>query len=97
MKAYDYPGNARELANVVERAVIMTNGRGIEKQDLPVGLSASVTAQRQREHPPSLAQMEAAYIAETLAATGGNKTESARRLGISRKNLYEKIARYGIE
>ena len=97
LKAYDYPGNARELANVVERAVIVTNDRGIEKQDLPVGLSAAVTAQRQREQPPSLAQIEAAYIAETLAATGGNKTESARILGISRKNLYEKIARYEIE
>jgi DNA-binding NtrC family response regulator len=97
LKAYDYPGNARELANVVERAVIVTNGRGIEKQDLPVGLSAAVTAQRQREQPPSLAQMEAAYIAETLAATGGNKTASARILGISRKNLYEKIARYELE
>ena len=97
LKAYDYPGNARELANVVERAVIVTNGRGVEKQDLPVGLSAAVTAQRQREQPPSLAQMEAAYIAETLAATGGNKTASARILGISRKNLYEKIARYELE
>jgi DNA-binding NtrC family response regulator len=38
--------------------------------------------------------VEAAYISETLAATGGNKTECARILGISRKNLYEKIARY---
>ena len=44
--------------------------------------------------PLSLAQLEAAYISETLAATGGNKTECARILGISRKNLYEKIARY---
>ncbi|HKP81673.1 MAG TPA: sigma-54 dependent transcriptional regulator [Pyrinomonadaceae bacterium] len=97
LKAYEYPGNARELANVVERAVIVATGRGIEEQDLPVGLSAAVTAQQQREKPRSLAQMEAAYIAELLAATGGNKTECARILGISRKNLYEKIARYEIE
>ena len=63
---------------------------------MPAGLSAAVEAQRQREQPPSLAEMEAAYIAEILAATQGNKTECARILGISRKNLYEKIARYKV-
>lgn len=97
LKAYEYPGNARELANVVERAVIVAAGRWIEEQDLPAGLSAAVTAQQQREKPRSLAEMEAAYISELLAATGGNKTECARILGISRKNLYEKIARYELE
>lgn len=97
LKAYEYPGNARELANVVERAVIVATGRWIDEQDLPVGLSAAVTAQQQREKPRSLAEMEAAYISELLAATGGNKTECARILGISRKNLYEKIARYELE
>ena len=97
LKAYEYPGNARELANVVERAVIVATGRLIEEQDLPAGLSAAVTAQQQREKPRSLAEMEAAYITELLAATGGNKTECARILGISRKNLYEKIARYELE
>ena len=97
LKAYEYPGNARELANVVERAVIVAAGRWIEEQDLPVGLSAAVTAQQQREKPRSLAEMEAAYISELLAATRGNKTECARILGISRKNLYEKIARYELE
>jgi len=94
LKSYDYPGNARELANVIERAVIVASGRSIEEDDLPAGLSAAVAVQRQREQPPSLAQMEASYIAEILAATRGNKTQCARILGISRKNLYEKIARY---
>ena len=97
LKAYEYPGNARELANIVERAVIVATGRWIEEQDLPAGLSAAVTAQQQREKPRSLAEMEAAYISELLAVTGGNKTECARILGISRKNLYEKIARYELE
>jgi DNA-binding NtrC family response regulator len=94
LKAYDYPGNARELANVIERAVIVATGRTIDEHDLPVGLSAAVVAQRQKEKPPSLAEMEATYIADVLSATRGNKTECARILGISRKNLYEKIARY---
>ena len=94
LKAYDYPGNARELANAIERAIIVATGRVIDEHDLPAGLSAAVTAQRQKEQPPSLAEMEATYIAEVLSATRGNKTECARILGISRKNLYEKIARY---
>jgi two-component system response regulator AtoC len=94
LQAYEYPGNARELANILERAVIVATRESIEEQDLPAGVTAAVTAQRQKEKPLSLAQMEAAYIAQMLAATRGNKTECARILGISRKNLYEKIARY---
>jgi DNA-binding NtrC family response regulator len=94
LQAYEYPGNARELANIIERAVIVATGRSIEEHDLPVGLKAAVSAQQRKEKPQSLAELEAAYIAEILTATGGNKTECARILGISRKNLYEKIARY---
>jgi DNA-binding NtrC family response regulator len=74
--------------------VIVATGKRLEEEDLPSGLSAAVSAQRQKAKPLSLAELEAAYIAETLAATNGNKTECARILGISRKNLYEKIARY---
>jgi DNA-binding NtrC family response regulator len=94
LSAYDYPGNARELANVIERAVIVANSKWIDEQDLPAGLKAAVSAQQRKEKPMSLAQLEAAYISEILTVTGGNKAECARILGISRKNLYEKIARY---
>ena len=96
LQTYDYPGNVRELANVIERAVIVANGKRLEENDLPGGLSAAVSAQRRREQPQSLAQLEAAYISEILGLTRGNKTQCARILGISRKNLYEKLARYGI-
>lgn len=96
LKAYDYPGNARELANIIERAVIVANGKRLEEHDLPANLSAAVTAQQRKQRPASLAELEAEYIAEILGRTKGNKTECARILGISRKNLYEKIARYGL-
>jgi DNA-binding NtrC family response regulator len=96
LKAYEYPGNARELANIIERAVIVAGGKRVEAHDLPPGVSAAVSAQERKTKPQSLAQLEAVYISEILDATGGNKTECARILGISRKNLYEKIARYGI-
>ena len=94
LQAYEYPGNARELANIIERAVIVATGKRLEETDLAHGLKAAVSAQQRKQKPQSLAQLEAAYISEMLAATGGNKTECARILGISRKNLYEKIARY---
>ena len=96
LKAYDYPGNARELANIIERAVIVATGRKVEEEDLPAGLRAAVSTQQRKSKPQSLAEVEADYIAEILGATGGNKAECARILGISRKNLYEKIARYKI-
>jgi transcriptional regulator with PAS, ATPase and Fis domain len=94
LQSYEYPGNARELSNIIERAVIVATGKSIEEHDLPSAVGAAVNARRQKERPLSLAQMEATYIAQMLAATRGNKTECARILGISRKNLYEKIARY---
>lgn len=97
LRAYEFPGNARELANVVERAVIVAPGKRIDVEHLPASLSAAVKAHQQRQKPLSLAQLEAAYIAETLLATRGNKSECARVLGISRKNLYEKIARYELD
>jgi transcriptional regulator with PAS, ATPase and Fis domain len=96
LHVYEFPGNARELANIVERGVIVGSGKRLEEHDLPASVRASVHTERRREKPQTLAQLEAAYISEMLAATGGNKSECARILGISRKNLYEKIARYNL-
>ena len=96
LAAYDFPGNARELANIVERAVIVSRGRKIDVLDFPSSVTSAVKTKRERERPRTLAELEADYIREMLAATEGNKTECARILGISRKNLYEKIARYGL-
>jgi DNA-binding NtrC family response regulator len=93
-EAYDWPGNVRELANTVERAVIVADGEAVEGAHLPDALRASVTAGRRRHRLKTLAELEADYIFETLEAARGNKSEAARILGISRKNLYEKLARY---
>jgi len=90
---YDFPGNVRELANVVERAVIVAEGESVGAKDLPavVMLAAGVGARRARRQ--TLAELEAEYVREVLEAARGNKSEAARILGISRKNLYEKLAR----
>jgi len=93
LKEYDFPGNVRELANLIERAVIVSSGKRIESEDLPDSLRAAVQLHRRRKRPQSLAEVEAEYVADTLVATNGNKTEAARILGISRKNLYERLAR----
>jgi two-component system response regulator AtoC len=91
--AYDFPGNVRELANIIERAVIVSPGTEIEPADLPEGLRASAKAGVRRDRRPTLAEIETDYIRETLAATNGNKKEAATILGISRKSLYERLAR----
>jgi two-component system response regulator AtoC len=94
LKAYEFPGNVRELANTIERAVIMAESSKMQAADLPEAMRVAVLMQQRAKQRLTLAELEADYISETLAAVGGNKTEAARVLGISRKNLYEKLARY---
>ena len=91
--AYEFPGNVRELANIIERAVIVSSGKEIEAADLPEGVRIAAALRERKSCRLTLAEVEAEYIRETLAATKGNKTEAARILGISRKNLYERLAR----
>ena len=97
LESYEWPGNVRELAHVLERAVIVAEGERVTPVDLPESLRAAAALERRRTRRPTLAEMEAEYIAETLKAMRGNKSAAARALGISRKNLYEKIARYRLE
>jgi transcriptional regulator with PAS, ATPase and Fis domain len=93
LRAYDFPGNVRELANIIERAVIVSTGAEIEAADLPESTRVAAARRERKAQRPSLAEVESEYIRETLTATRGNKTEAARILGISRKNLYERLAR----
>jgi two-component system response regulator AtoC len=93
LKSYDFPGNVRELANTIERAVIVSRDEQIDEGDMPEAIRIAVAAQARGHRRQTLAELEAQHVKETLAATGGNKTEAARMLGISRKNLYERLAR----
>ncbi len=97
LKEYEFPGNVRELANTVERAVVVAEGGRIEEKDLPQSVRAGAKIKARGGGRPTLAELEADYIAEILLFVRGNKSEAARVLGISRKNLYEKIKRYRIE
>jgi transcriptional regulator with PAS, ATPase and Fis domain len=93
LKSYDFPGNVRELANIIERAAIMARASSIDVVDLPEGVRAAAGRSVRENRLPTLAEIEADYIREVLADTKGNKTKAARILGISRKNLYERLAR----
>ncbi|HWP67430.1 MAG TPA: sigma-54 dependent transcriptional regulator [Candidatus Limnocylindria bacterium] len=99
LQAYDWPGNVRELQNVVERTFALSDADTITLADLP----ASVRRPESRSpagRPPGARQTlddtERELIAETLSASGGNKNEAARRLGIDRQRLYRKLRKYGL-
>jgi two-component system response regulator AtoC len=94
LEEYEFPGNVRELSHVLERAVIVSDGEEIAAEHLPESLRTAAALRGRRGRRLTLAELEAGYVAETLAATRGNKSEAARLLGISRKNLYERLARY---
>ena len=97
LQSYDFPGNVRELANTIERAVIVSAAEQIDEADLPEAMRVAVATQARGNRRQTLAEVEEQHIKETLAAAGGNKTEAARMLGISRKNLYERLARMDSE
>jgi DNA-binding NtrC family response regulator len=86
---YSWPGNVRELANVIERAIILSMGDIIQPQDLPF-----CNMPQSRPDLGSLKEMEQTHIQHVLHSTNGNKTQAAKVLGISVRNLYRKMEQY---
>ncbi len=101
---YPWPGNVRELENCLARAVILCKGSRLGPSDLPEHVAhpgRPAGPGRLFDNLPeqglTLAEVEGQLIARTLEQCRGNKTLAARRLGISRKGLYEKIQRLGLK
>ena len=94
VRAFDWPGNVRQLQNEMQRAVLMSDGPVIELQDLTIGPASAPAPDRTMS---LLEGMEKNTIIHTLKETQGNKVEAARRLGIGRQTLYNKIKLYGIK
>jgi two-component system NtrC family response regulator len=97
---YEYPGNVRELENIVERAVLLCRGRVVDVEDLP----AAVRPGRRgggdpmpKDLPGVLADIERQAIASALERTGGIQTQAAESLGISERVLRYKMKKYGLE
>ena len=98
---YSWPGNVRELENAVERAVVLLVGEYVSERELPPSLLNDVGLQAEGGMPTtlvgmSLEEVEKTAILETLQACEGNKSEAARRLGVTRKTLHAKLQRYGM-
>ena len=103
---YDWPGNVRELMNAVERGVVLARSDYLDAEDVPIiqkqseisPEKASTAATMEKavlDHQP-LDMIEKEFILKTLESAGGNKSETARRLGITRKTLHKKLKSYGV-
>jgi len=99
---YNWPGNLRELKNVIKRAVLLTNEEKIQKEALPMELllpqEASIPlANGSKDLKSSFEIQEKAMIIKTLNEVKHNKSRAAKILNIDRKTLYNKIEKYGID
>jgi two-component system NtrC family response regulator len=100
---YNYPGNVRELENIIERGVVLARGNIITKADLPMNvrgfkteelIGSSAVSQSLIEHVENL---EKRLIYDALSNSGGNQTKAGKLLGITERNLRYKIKKYGIK
>jgi DNA-binding NtrC family response regulator len=97
LTTFDWPGNVRQLQNEVQRAVLLCEGDEVDATDLSI-----TNVRREVDGGPDtnftlLEGVERNAIVQMLKETGGNKLETAKRLGIGRQTLYNKIKAYGIE
>ena len=99
LKAYDFPGNVRELENIIERGVAIATGATIETAYLPDDLRelSILTFRKKDGRLPSLEDQERDYIRWVLQEAGGNQTLAAQILGIDRVSLWRKLKRYQLE
>ena len=94
---YPFPGNVRELENIVERAVALGDHDTIRSTDLPPDLQKLSISSADSDHWPSLAEKEREYIRQVLLKTHHHKAAAAEILKIPRTTLWRKIKRYGLE
>ena len=104
---YDWPGNVRELENAVERAVVLLFGQYVSERELPQAVVESYRPPQEisaplpdggggPDEPRTLEDVERDFIIRTVRECGDNKSEAAKRLGISRKTLHTKLKSYGL-
>jgi two-component system, NtrC family, response regulator HydG len=97
LTSFDWPGNVRQLQNEVQRAVLLCEGDTIDISDISVSKIRAAGDELGDTNFTLLEGVERNAIIQMLRETGGNKLETAKRLGIGRQTLYNKIKAYGIE
>ncbi|HLF98809.1 MAG TPA: sigma-54 dependent transcriptional regulator [Methylococcaceae bacterium] len=105
LQAYRWPGNVREMENVMERAMVLSRGARIDIRHLPQDIvdsaprtdaSPDATPFRNLSLEPAVEELERNFIAQALARAGGNKARAARLLEISERSLWYKLKKYGL-
>lgn len=95
---YDWPGNIRELENVIERAVILASEELILPQDLPIHIQGQVRKKEEfQERIKTLAELEKEHILKVLRLASYKRSVTAKLLGINRRSLYRKLNAYELE
>lgn len=97
--SYPWPGNVRELQNALQQAVITSDANLITVENLPDKIRTHTRSdfdKKSRAPQRKIEELECRLILETLEQTGGNREESAKNIGISRKGLYNKMKKYGL-
>ena len=94
---YSFPGNVRELENIIERAVALADGETISLADLPEDIRRLEFDTLEGDGLPTLAEMERRYVIKILEKTGYNKKLAAEVLGMPRTTLWRKLKEYGVE
>jgi DNA-binding NtrC family response regulator len=91
LEKFEFPGNVRELENMIERAIVIGNGKEIRVKDLPMGKEAADSTVE------SLEELERKHIEQILSKYEWNVSRSARALNVDRVTLYNKIRKYGLK
>ena len=91
LKEYDFPGNVRELENMIERAIVVGNGKEIRLKDFPLN-KATIT-----DSNDSLQEVEKKYVQQTLNKYDWNISRTAKALKVDRVTLYNKIKKYKLK
>ena len=93
---YDFPGNVRELENIIERAVILARGSIITRDDLPLDTSISSIVSLKKKMPEQVVELEYALLKKALRQTNGVQRQAAKLLGITDRMLRYKMMKYNI-
>jgi DNA-binding NtrC family response regulator len=98
LSRYDWPGNIRELRNLVERMVVLAHGNMLDVADISVQVREKALGSGEVKIDAELTvdEMEKRMVIQALEKTGGNRTKAAEKLGISRRTLHRKLNQYGI-